>query len=318
MTTPTLALSFAAGILSFLSPCVVPLIPSYLSYIGGVAVTELREGEVRRLSVVIRTLFFVLGFTVVFVALGVLFSGSGMLFGAGGRVINIIAGIIVVVLGLNIIFDFWKFLNVERKMQFAERPAGHVGAALIGMAFGAVWTPCIGPILASILLLAGTSGNVGTGVALLVAFSLGLGLPFIIASVFFTRVVESLKKIKRHLGTIKIAGGILLIGIGVLIALGRFSQLAQWFITTGARLRAFDAANPHLSRRLVAGVVLLLGLLPIAVAGIRRLAGSQTARPMTPAKAIWLALTGIPALLSLLGVINLAHVFAGWFQYTGL
>lgn len=318
VTTPTLAISFAAGLLSFLSPCIVPLIPSYVSFIGGVTVAELREGEVRRVSVVIRTLFFVLGFTIVFVVLGVVFSGSGMLLGGGGRVINIIAGIVVVVLGLNIIFDFWKFLNIERKVQLAERPAGHIGAALIGMAFGAGWTPCIGPILASILFLAGTSGNVGTGVALLIAFSLGLGLPFIVASLFFTRVVESLKRIKQHLPTIKVAGGVLLIAIGVLIAFGRFSRLAQWFITSGARLRAFDAANPSLSRLLVAGIVLLLGMLPMLIAAIRKMTGSETARIMSRAKSVWLAVTGIPALLSIAGVINLAHILAGWFQFTGL
>lgn len=318
MTTPTLAISFAAGVLSFLSPCIVPLIPSYVSFIGGVTVTELREGEVRRASVVIRTLFFVLGFTIVFVLLGVLFSGSGMLFGGGGRVVNIIAGIVVAVLGLNIIFDFWKFLNIERKVQLAERPAGHIGAALIGMAFGAGWTPCIGPILASILLLAGTSGSVGTGVALLIAFSLGLGLPFIVASLFFTRVVASLKRIKQHLPTIKVTSGVLLIAVGVLIAFGRFSQLAQWFITSGARLRGFDAARPQLSRWLIGGIVLLVGSLPVLIAGIRRLAGSETARMMSPAKGVWLALTGIPALLSIAGIINLAQILAGWFQFTGL
>jgi len=170
---PTLALSFAAGVLSFLSPCIVPLVPSYLSFIGGVAANEAGESAASRGVVVLRTALFVAGFTIVFVVLGVVFSGSGALFTSAGRVVNLVAGGVVVVLGLNVIFDFWKVLNIERRYHMSHRPSGHLGSILIGMAFGAGWTPCIGPILASVLLLAGSSGSVATGVLYLVAIPLG-------------------------------------------------------------------------------------------------------------------------------------------------
>jgi len=149
---PTLALSFAAGVLSFLSPCIVPLVPSYLSFIGGVAATEAADRAPTRGVVILRTLLFVLGFTVVFVVLGIVFSGSGALFSNAASVMNVIAGGVVILLGLNVIFDFWKFLNIERRFHLSSRPAGHFGSVLIGMAFGAGWTPCIGPILASVLM----------------------------------------------------------------------------------------------------------------------------------------------------------------------
>ncbi|HKJ85409.1 MAG TPA: cytochrome c biogenesis protein CcdA, partial [Spirochaetia bacterium] len=169
MPVPTLALSFAAGLLSFLSPCIVPLVPSYLSFIGGVAANEASDRAPTRGVVILRTALFVLGFTVVFVVLGIVFSGSGALFSNTGNIINVIAGAVVIVLGLNVIFDFWKFLNIERRFHLSSRPAGHFGSVLIGMAFGAGWTPCIGPILASVLILAGSSGSIGTGALYLVA-----------------------------------------------------------------------------------------------------------------------------------------------------
>ncbi|MFP4114021.1 MAG: cytochrome c biogenesis CcdA family protein [Spirochaetota bacterium] len=338
--TPTLALSFAAGILSFLSPCIVPLVPSYLSFVGGVAAAEASEARLSRGVVVLRTALFVLGFSLVFVLLGLVFSGSGALFSNTGTVVNMIAGAIVVALGLNIIFDFWKFLNLERRVHFSERPAGHVGAIVIGMAFGAGWTPCIGPILASILLLAGTSGSVATGALYLTAFSLGLGVPFLIVGVFLDRASGALRRIRRYLPTIKTASGVLLIVIGLLIAFGRLQQLSARLIAWGARLRAWDAANPGASNRVFGIGAALLFSIPLAVSVLRRLRGRRARdravnatpdeprgatqarlerRPAGFVIAVILSATGVAlAVLNVTDIVSIADWFFGWFQFTGL
>ncbi|MEE8440534.1 MAG: cytochrome c biogenesis protein CcdA [Spirochaetia bacterium] len=318
MATPTLALSFAAGSLAFLSPCIVPLVPSYMSFIGGVTVGELKDGKVERAAILLRTVLFVLGFSMVFVALGVLFSGSGLLFSGVGNALNIIAGIIVIVLGLNIIFDFWKVLNVERKVQLHGRPAGHVGAVLIGMAFGAGWTPCIGPILAGILFLAGTSGNVGTGIAYLAAFSIGLGMPFILAGFFFSRVASVLNRIKRYLPLIKTVSGVLLVGIGLLIAFGRLQQLTATLARAGARLAVWDTASPGLSNWLFAAGILVLALSPMAIAAIRLGIGKERARPFRWPKPAFAAAGIILAVLNVTDIVSIAGWFTGWFLFTGL
>lgn len=317
MATPTLALSFAAGVLAFLSPCIVPLVPSYVSFIGGVTVSEIRDGRGIRWGILLRTVLFVLGFSIVFVALGVFFSGSGLLFSGAGTVINVVAGAIVIVLGLNIIFDFWKVLNVERKVHLRSRPAGHIGAVLIGMAFGAGWTPCIGPILAGILILAGTSGSVGTGVAYLAAFSIGLGVPFILAGIFFSRVSRFLDRIKRYLPAIRVASGVLLVGVGVLIALGRLQRLASTLIAAGGRLAVFDASHPIASNWIFAGALFVLSTLPVVAALSRRAVGRESAKPGS----IALALAGagtVLAVLNLTDVVSLADWISGWFRFTGL
>lgn len=318
MATPTLALSFAAGILAFLSPCIVPLVPSYVSFIGGVAVGELRDGKTERGTILLRTVLFVLGFSIVFVTLGVLFSGSGLLFSGAGSIVNVIAGMVVIILGLNIIFDFWKIMNVERRVHLQSRPAGHAGAVLIGMAFGAGWTPCIGPILAGILLLAGTSGSVWTGIAYLAAFSLGLGVPFILAGLFFSRIAEALNRIKRYLPLIKTLSGVLLVGVGLLIAFGRLQQLAATLITTGVRLAMWDTSSPGMSNWLFATGILVLTLSPMVIAAFRRGAGKERARPFRWPKLTFAAAGIALAVLNATDVISIAGWFSGWLLFTGI
>jgi len=183
----TLFIALAAGLASFLSPCVFPVIPSYLSYIGGLTLNELESSRKARVMLTVNSLLFVLGFTAVFTLLGVFFSGVGMALSGISRTVNIAAGTVVIILGLNFMFDFWKLLNMERRFHFSKRPAGAAGSLLLGMAFGAGWTPCIGPILASILFLAGSSEEVGKGALLLLVYSFGLGLPFILAGVFIAQ-----------------------------------------------------------------------------------------------------------------------------------
>jgi cytochrome c-type biogenesis protein len=318
MQTPTLALSFAAGILAFLSPCIVPLVPSYISFIGGTTVGELREGSSARGAILLRTILFVFGFSVVFVALGVLFSSSGMLFSRAGTIVNIVAGVVVIILGLNIIFDFWKILNIERKVHLDGRPAGHVGAVLVGMAFGAGWTPCIGPILAGILILAGTSGSVGAGVAYLIAFSIGLGVPFVLAGLFFSRMTSLLGRIRKYLPAIKVGSGVLLVGIGILIALGRLQQLSARLIAAGSRLTAWDATHPALSNWLFAGTLAVIAALPMIVAVIRRLRTNAVVRPLHWARLTLAAVGIVLAILNVTDLISIANWFSGWFRFTGL
>jgi cytochrome c-type biogenesis protein len=194
-----LVLAFVAGLLSFLSPCVLPLIPSYLSFVSGVSFQELSERHgVARSVIMVRTAFFVLGFSIVFVVLGILFAGPAMLFSGASRWINLGAGVIVILLGFNVMFDVFSGLNLERRMQVSKRPANAAGAVVVGMAFGAGWSPCIGPILASILLLAGSQGGTGRAALLLAVYSAGLGLPFLLAGAAFTRVSRSIQRIKRY------------------------------------------------------------------------------------------------------------------------
>ena len=319
--TPNIALAFAAGLLSVLSPCVLPLVPSYISYVGGVSLKDMKEGNDRQWSVVFRTLFFILGFTIVFVVLGVAFSGSVVLFSGASVIVNVIAGAIVIVLGLNMIFDFWAFLNMEKRFQFSEKPRGYVGSTMIGMAFGAGWTPCIGPILAAILFLAGTTGNVATGVLYLTVYSIGLGLPFLLVSLFFERAVNQLRRLQKHLGTIKIVSGVFLIVIGILIAFGRFQDLAAAFARAGNSLRTWDQTNPQLSRILISSAALLIGILPWIRPVLDRLRAvdAETRKAfLSVPRMVISSLFVIPALLGYAGVINLAEVMVFWLRFEGI
>ncbi|TVR02453.1 MAG: cytochrome c biogenesis protein CcdA [Spirochaetaceae bacterium] len=315
----SIALAFAAGLLSFASPCVLPLIPSYLSYVGGVSLDELREGATERTAVFVRTALFVLGFSLVFVVLGVLFSGSGMLLAGMGGVINVVAGGVVVLLGINMIFDLWGFLLVERRVHTSTRPGGYVGSVLVGMAFGAGWTPCIGPMLAGILFLAGQSGSLAQGVLLLSVYSLGLGLPFLAAGLFFPQVAAALTRLRSSLGAIKTVAGMVLILIGVLIALGRFQQLNSTLIAAGMGLRRWHDANAAASRWTASAVLLLLSVLPLLPWLLRRRrAGTE---PKRRASRVAIAVASLMLVLTLLqatGVIELTTVAAMWLTYQGI
>lgn len=316
---PSMLLALAAGLLSFASPCVLPLVPSYLSYVGGVSIGELREGSTKRLPMLVRTALFVFGFGLVFVVLGILFSGSGLLFAGVTPLINLVAGGIVILLGLNILFDFWGFLQVERRFHTAERPRGYLGSMLVGMAFGAGWTPCIGPILAGILFLAGQSSGIGQGALLLSAYSLGLGLPFLAAAFFFPQVGAALQRIKRHLPRIKVASGLFLIGIGLLIALGRFQQLNAVLMTWGSGLSRWQSLNPaaaRLTMSLLFALTTLLLLLPWLVQRLR--SRDKAVSVPHPAVLTTALLFAVLALLQALAVVDLVPLVAAWLTYQGV
>ena len=236
MTELSAIIAFGAGLLSFVSPCVLPLIPSYLFFIGGnlespenaenaAAAPEDAGNVPGKRPVLLRTLFFILGFSVVFTAAGIVFSSLFIV--SGVRYLDIAAGIIIIVFGLNAVFNFLHFVNYEKRFHPKGRSAaGCGGAFLVGAAFGAGWTPCVGPVLASILLLAGQSGRLPVAALYLVLYSAGLGLPFIAASLCFDRFLTGAKKLKRHFPLIQKASGVLLIVTGLLVLSGRFQAIA--------------------------------------------------------------------------------------------
>ncbi|MFW5785864.1 MAG: cytochrome c biogenesis protein CcdA [bacterium] len=316
---PNLIISFAAGVISFLSPCVLPLIPSYLSFIGGVSLDDLKQDALSRRPVVLRTVFFVAGFSAVFIVLGAAFTGSGMLVGGAFQAINLIAGGIVILLGLNVIFDFWKFLNIERKVHVSSVPKGYIGASLFGMAFGAGWTPCIGPILAGILFMAGRSGRLATGILYLAVYSLGLGLPFLIAGAFFPAFLRGMDRIKRHMTTIRVAGGVFLMGIGALIAFGRLQRFNATLISWGLAIRQWESAGPTTARVALGAIAVGIGLLPLVIALARRaLAGREEVRLLSLPKGVFLAVFALVGALQLGGVINLAGILHAWLTFQGI
>ena len=244
---PSILLVFAAGILSFLSPCVLPLIPSYLGILGsvrsygsvrghtGVRLKEKAEpadnaGTAEKpgrhsLVLFITTVCFVLGFSAVFIVLSIIMSATFLLMGGAAVYIRIAAGVIVIILGFNVLFNFISVLNYEKRPHVLGRFGGLAGAFIAGAAFGAGWTPCIGPILAGVLFLAGESGKAGIAALYLAVYSLGLGFPFLLAALFFDRFLVTAKWFRARLPLIQKISGILLIIIGILILTGRFSAL---------------------------------------------------------------------------------------------
>ena len=241
----SLVLVFSAGLLSFLSPCVLPLIPSYLSILGGVGLGGNRERpsaaedpakhktQPHRPRLIRAAIGFVIGFSVVFIAMGILVSTTFFLMGEISRYINLAAGIIVIVLGLNIIFDFLSFLNYEKRplLKKLTRQINNRGgldmiaAFFAGAAFGAGWTPCIGPILTGILLMAARGGKTGSAVFYLAAYSAGLALPFLLAALFFDSFLKYSSRIRSHLLLIRRISGALLIVIGIMILSGQYSAM---------------------------------------------------------------------------------------------
>ncbi len=236
MENITVLAAFTAGIISFLSPCVLPLIPGYLSFISGVSVEEIR-GEGKRSEALKKvsknTLFFVFGFSVVFTALGASATFVGEFLLSKLSLFNKIAGAIIVLLGLHIMGVFRiSFLNYERRFRTKGKPIGLFGSFVVGLAFAFGWTPCIGPILGGILLLASNQDTVGQGIVLLSSYSLGLGIPFLITAVSFNSFLGVFGWVKKHFRTVEIISGLFLIIIGFLIFIGSFGYIAgllnQW------------------------------------------------------------------------------------------
>lgn len=238
---PTFIAAFVAGLLSFVSPCVLPLIPGYLSYISGVTLDDMQGTgsagaaavAASRRRVVIASLFFILGFSVVFVALGAAASAIGQYIMAPGtgrlRLLTKVAGAVVIVFGLHtmgVLRIGW--LYSEKRVQVEKKPRGVFGAFLVGLAFAFGWTPCIGPILAGILAIAGSQDTVGQGIKLLAVYSLGLGVPFLLTALAINHFFTAFARIRRHYHAIEVVSGLLLVAIGVLIFTDQFTIIARW------------------------------------------------------------------------------------------
>ena len=224
--TPSFALAFLAGLLSFLSPCVLPLIPSYVGFLTGLTLEEL---EARRGTAVLHGLWFVAGFSLVFILLGATASALGVWLLHSQVWIGRIGGVIVILFGLYLLGLLRPaFLMRERKVQLARKPLGYAGSAVVGVTFGAAWTPCIGPILGAILTLAAAQGSVGHGAVLLAVYSIGLAVPFLVTALALDRFLVWFQRFRPYLVWVERIAGILLIILGVLLVTDRFTLIASW------------------------------------------------------------------------------------------
>ncbi len=234
MTDVSIPAAFGAGLISFVSPCVLPLAAPYLCYLAGVSVEALgSEGEAKaRRDILVTALLFVAGFTTVFVAFGATASALGAVFRQWSHALSIAAGIGVILMGLHFLGVLKIGALLRETRVTIERPAGRWSAYPMGMAFALGWTPCIGPILATILAVAGSRETVAAGAGLLAVYSLGLGLPFIAAAAAIGPFLRASSAIKKRFGAIEKTVGVLLVATGVAFLTGGFQSMSLWLIET--------------------------------------------------------------------------------------
>jgi len=236
--------AFAAGLLSFISPCVLPLVPPYLCFLAGVTLDQLTgdesQAQVPRLPIFLASLAFVLGFTTVFVVLGASASVIGRVVMSYLDIFGYIAGAIIIVMGLHFLGVFRiGLLYREARVHVERRPAGLFGAYFIGVAFAFGWTPCVGPVLAAILFVAGTEDTVASGAALLAVYSLGIGLPFLLASLFAGPFMALMRRFRAHMDKVEKTMGALLVLTGVMFLTGQMATLSYWLLETFPGLAKF-------------------------------------------------------------------------------
>ena len=232
MADVTFPAAAAAGLLSFLSPCVLPLVPPYLTYLAGVSMEDL-ELETRsraRRDILLSSILFVLGFTTIFVALGATASAFGGVLRANLHILSWVAGGIIILMGLHFIGLLKVSLLYREKRAEITKPMGLFGSYVMGLAFAFGWTPCIGPILAAILAVAGTQETVALGAALLATYSLGLGLPFIGAGLALGRFLAFVARFRRHFGKVEKIVGVLLVFTGVAFLTGGVQEMSYWLL----------------------------------------------------------------------------------------
>jgi cytochrome c-type biogenesis protein len=326
---PSIPAAFIAGLFSFLSPCVLPLVSSWLIFLsGGETGTAKGTGDSgagtggppaedaavspRRARLLLTTASFILGFSSVFIVLSLLFSGFFMLLGSVNSLINIAAGIIITVFGLNIMFNFIPFLNYEKRFHLRGKPRDFFGAFTVGLAFGAGWTPCIGPILGSILLMAGQSGEFLFSAACLAAYSAGLGLPFLAAAFFWGYLLKYLSRLRALMPVIQKTSGAFITAIGVLMMLGRFKTLSGFFLKTGFSLAALAREGGWAVRFIPAAVFFIIALIPPLV----RLARKR--RMPTAGLLICSGFFAVLALLQAAGLVSFPELLSRWFMYVGI
>lgn len=230
-------IAFSAGFLSFISPCVLPLVPSYISYITGLSLEELTspEGKAKAREIALKnSLMFILGFSTIFIFFGASATFIGQFFLSNQDIIRQIGGLLIIFFGLYIMGLFkFAFMARDTRHQFQRKPAGYVGSYFVGIAFGAGWTPCVGPILGSILLYASTTGSVITGIQLLAVYSIGLGLPLFLSALGVQSFLLYFKKTSRYMGWISGASGAFLVAVGVMIFTNSLTRLTSFFTEIG-------------------------------------------------------------------------------------
>lgn len=225
-------IALSAGVVSFISPCVLPIVPAYLAYVGGVSFNELVVGSQRR-TTVLNAISFVLGLSVVFILLGAAASAFGLFLLQHQVLFGRLAGIVIVIFGLHFLGVIrLPFLYREARINVNVRGGNLMGSFLLGLAFAFGWTPCIGPVLGSVLSLAAQESSIGQGTWLLAAYAVGLGLPFIIVAAFIEKSQGFIIKLTPWMKTIERSIGILLIIVGLMLVSGRFSTLSFWLLET--------------------------------------------------------------------------------------
>ncbi|WP_037274920.1 cytochrome c biogenesis CcdA family protein [Roseovarius mucosus] len=230
---PAMFVALAAGIISFLSPCVLPIVPPYLAYMSGVSLNDLSESGQSRARAVVPALFFVLGLSTVFIFLGFTASAIGTVFLQYQSYFNTIAGVLVMVFGAHFVGVYRiKFLDREARIDAGDRGGSSFGAYILGLAFAFGWTPCIGPQLGAILSLAASEGSVARGTMLLAIYAIGLGVPFLLVAAFLPRLQGLMGWMKRHMEQIERVMGLLLWTIGLLMLTGGFSAFSFWLLET--------------------------------------------------------------------------------------
>lgn len=234
---PAMLVALAAGVLSFLSPCVLPIVPPYLAYMGGISMSDMTSQTNRRRKVILPALFFVLGLSTVFLLLGFAASAFGSFFLSNQDIFTKISGTIVIIFGLHFLGVFRiPILDREARLDAGDKGGSALGAYVLGLAFAFGWTPCIGPQLGAILSIAAQEGSIQRGTVLLGTYALGLGLPFLLAALFIGRAVGVMARLKRHMKTIERAMGLLLLAVGLALVTGAFTDISFWLLESFDRL----------------------------------------------------------------------------------
>jgi len=236
---PAMLVALIAGLISFLSPCVLPIVPPYLAYMSGVSIGDMQSPGVARRKAIVAALFFVMGLSTVFLLLGFTASVFGAFVLQNQELFAQVSGLVVIIFGLHFLSVFRiPILDREMRMEAGQSGGSAVGAYVLGLAFAFGWTPCIGPQLGAILSLAASEASVARGTILLGIYALGLGVPFLLAAIFLSRSMVLMNKMKRHMGLIeKIMGGLLLL-VGVMLVTGLFSTFSWWLLETFPALAA--------------------------------------------------------------------------------
>ena len=228
---PAMGIALAAGVLSFLSPCVLPIVPPYLAYLGGVSLSDLGTTHTARRRALLAAAFFVLGLSTVFLLLGFAFSAIGRLFLQHQDWFIAAAGITIMIFGLHFLGILrLPFLMREARVDVGDRGGSALGAYLLGLAFAFGWTPCLGPILGAILGMAASEADLTRGSLLLGTYALGLGIPFLVVAAFFPRLTGTLAFMKRHMERIERISGLLLWTVGLMMLTGQFTDFSWWLL----------------------------------------------------------------------------------------